>query len=462
MVCKVCGRELDASETICPYCGADQTVEPEAEAVEPEAETVEPEAEAEEPEAETVEPEAEAEEPEAEAVEPEAETEEPEVEEEDENPIITGEVRTEDTDTREKKRKKKKEKKEKPHKEKDPVRQKHVWRTVIIILVVVVLLIVVIGIGLFINTYSKVLRAKSNAEDFWTAFEEQSVVDLLEDIPDAYWDYIEDEYGYDEGDIEVAMDYYLETLETELGGNLTVDWVEGDVDGGKAGAEAIEDAEYYTDAFGLDITYAAGVETDATITGDEDSADFDYNTWVVKIDGDWYDLTAMILVNQICASDYVESAINNSVYGDAVETFWTAFYSSDGETMGMMMPDTLWDALYSTYGVDQEGAEACIETYADAVKEYAEIDDGETYEFEVSVTEVSDYDEEDMEEINESLDESLISDTYLEVDFDYALTMDGEVVDSSSSSAIMMLLDDEWVLFDGVYYFINACYYYAA
>ena len=76
------------------------------------------------------------------------------------------------------------------------------------------------------------------------------------------------------------------------------------------------------------------------------------------------------------------------------------------------------------------------------------------------ITQVDDYEAEDMADMNDGLDEyGLSGDDMKDVYSDLEITY-GDESDSQSSSVILTQIDGKWYIYDCMYYLTEACYYY--
>ena len=348
--------------------------------------------------------------------------------------------------------------------EQPPKKKKKTWKIVLIVILVVVLLVLILCGVCFGFAYSMIRKGNNHVDTYWDHYIHADTAEMTDSVPDAYWDYISANYGYSKEDCIEGLDYFFATLDTSLGGNLTYQY---DTDSteltiGVSGMETMAEVDDAAEKYGLSYTWGVSVSLDdAVVSGDSDSLSMDeVGICIVKIDGDWYDMTVMDDIDTICSEGYIEAALYQNLYGDTIQSYWTAFYNSDTDTMADLMPDALWTFLEENYSVDESGAKDCMSQYIESIKAYSSMTE-DSYTFTVSVTGDDEYDISYIEDMNEYLGEDLTGDTYKEVSFEYALA-GTEVIESDSSSSIMMQMDGTWYLFDGVYYFIDACYYYAA
>ena len=124
-----------------------------------------------------------------------------------------------------------------------------------------------------------------------------------------------------------------------------------------------------------------------------------------------------------------------------------------------MMPAEVWSYLESEYGMDQAGAEACMQQYIEDILSYSDMQDSEI-SFTLTITDVADCTERgDHRCLITWLAEGFTSDVYQSVSYDYTMEADVRTMDDTTAT-IMIQLGDSWYVFDGIYYFSEACYYY--
>lgn len=278
-------------------------------------------------------------------------------------------------------------------------------------------------------------RTKNMVEDYWQAYVSGDADAIAEMVPDEYWDYIQDTYDFSKDEAIAGLDEYLDELSDRLGGNLTYSW---------------------------DQTNAAagvGVEMDATVSGDSDSEDYSFSMWSVKIDGKWYNTEAISDFDMACSDGYAATAKYTAEYGDMMDTYWTAFLNADGETLGTYVPDAMWDFLKEQYGCDKNAAVDYLSQYLDESLASA-YDTDDAIIVDQKITQVDDYEAEDMADMNDGLDEyGLSGDDMKDVYSDLEITY-GDESDSQSSSVILTQIDGKWYIYDCMYYLTEACYYY--
>ncbi len=345
-----------------------------------------------------------------------------------------------------------------------PPKKRKVGKIILIVVIIVVVLLLAAAGGAYAYIRSIMNRGEENVETYWNNYTSADTAAMTEQIPDAYWDYISENYGYTKDDCIAGLDYFYAAQSELLGDHITCTYDAADPVVGTTGmTDSMAEINEAVAQYGLSYTWCVSVAlSNITVSGDSDSYELEeVGVCLIKIDGEWYDLTVMDDIDNICSGGYVEAAQYQTLYGDTIQTYWTSFYNNDTDTMASMMPDALWTLLSENYGVDEEGAKECMSQYITDLKEYSSMT-GTTFGFDISVTSDEDYDIENMEDMNTYLGEALTADVYMTVNFDYSLSMDDEVLESDASSSIMMQLDDTWYLFDGIYYFIDACYYYAA
>ena len=132
---------------------------------------------------------------------------------------------------------------------------------------------------------------------------------------------------------------------------------------------------------------------------------------------------------------------------------------ADGETLGTYVPDAMWDFLKEQYGCDKNAAVDYLSQYLDESLASA-YDTDDAIIVDQKITQVDDYEAEDMADMNDGLDEyGLSGDDMKDVYSDLEITY-GDESDSQSSSVILTQIDGKWYIYDCMYYLTEACYYY--
>lgn len=303
-------------------------------------------------------------------------------------------------------------------------------------------------------------RTKNMVEDYWQAYVSGDADAIAEMVPDEYWDYIQDTYDFSKDEAIAGLDEYLDELSDRLGGNLTYSWDQTNVAAGMGSdSEMLKDANDFLSDFDLKADAGVGVEMDATVSGDSDSEDYSFSMWSVKIDGKWYNTEAISDFDMACSDGYAATAKYTAEYGDMMDTYWTAFLNADGETLGTYVPDAMWDFLKEQYGCDKNAAVDYLSQYLDESLS-SEYDTDDAIIVDQKITQVDDYEAEDMADMNDGLDEyGLSGDDMKDVYSDLEITY-GDESDSQSSSVILTQIDGKWYIYDCMYYLTEACYYY--
>ena len=112
--------------------------------------------------------------------------------------------------------------------------------------------------------------------------------------PEAYWEYMEDEYDLDIDDyiedMEDEMEEFLEEMEDEFGKKAKVTYKITDAD--RLDEDDLKDLKKTMkddyDISKKSVTDAYEIELEVTIKGEDDEDDTEMEVIVVKIDGKWY------------------------------------------------------------------------------------------------------------------------------------------------------------------------------
>ena len=119
----------------------------------------------------------------------------------------------------------------------------------------------------------------------------------------------------------------------------------------------------------------------------------------------------------------------------------------------------MWDFLKEQYGCDKNAAVDYLSQYLDESLASA-YDTDDAIIVDQKITQVDDYEAEDMADMNDGLDEyGLSGDDMKDVYSDLEITY-GDESDSQSSSVILTQIDGKWYIYDCMYYLTEACYYY--
>lgn len=339
-----------------------------------------------------------------------------------------------------------------------PKKKKKVGLIVLLICIPVLLILIVIGciIGFGVSMGTKGANA---VDDYWTAYVNGSGEDMAEMVPDEYWDYISETYDLTEEEAVTGMNLYLADASEALGGNLSYDWNQTAVQVGFGSTDTLDEVRSTLSGYGLDCSSGIGISMNATVTGDSDTDEQSFALWEVKIDGDWYNVSAMSDFDTVCGSGYADTAKYTAEFGDAMDSFWMAFSSADASAMSTMVPDEFWDFLSSQYSVDQSTAEEYLVQYLQdgLAQSYGSAEDLSIVS---TITDVVDYEEEDLATMNEGMEEfGLNGDAIKDIYVDLAITnADGDQTDSTYVT--MTSIGDSWYVYDAMYYFVDACNYY--
>lgn len=340
-----------------------------------------------------------------------------------------------------------------------PKKKKKGWLIALLIAIPVVIVVAIVIIVVCVAS-SAGNRTKNMVEDYWKAYVSGDADAIAEMVPDEYWDYIQDTYDFSKDEAIAGLDEYLDELSDRLGGNLTYSWDQTNAAAGVGSdSEMLKDANDFLSDFDLKADAGVGVEMDATVSGDSDSEDYSFSMWSVKIDGKWYNTEAISDFDMACSEGYTATAKYSVEYGDMMDTYWTAFLNADGETLGTYVPDAMWDFLKEQYGCDKNAAEDYLHQYLDESLSSAYESDGDIT-VNQKITQVDDYEAEDMADMNDGLDEyGLAGDDMKDVYSDLEIIY-GDESDSQSSSVILTQIDGKWYIYDCMYYLTEACYYY--
>lgn len=135
---------------------------------------------------------------------------------------------------------------------------------------------------------------KSAIDNYFDVLVEGKVKKLEKLAPEAYWDYLEDEYDTTLDDIkeeyEDSFEDQAEYLEEEYGKNYKYSYKITDKDDitNKKFKNIQENLKDRYDIPKKSVTKGYKVDIEATIKGSEDEDETETTLYVVKIDGDWY------------------------------------------------------------------------------------------------------------------------------------------------------------------------------
>ncbi|MGN1403385.1 MAG: zinc-ribbon domain-containing protein [Ruminococcus sp.] len=338
-----------------------------------------------------------------------------------------------------------------------PKKKKKVW-LIVLLICIPILIIVIIVACLFGYGVSLGKRGAEAVNTYWDAYVNCSGEDYAKMVPEAYWDYIEDTYDVTKEDAIAGMDLFLEENAESLGGDLSYEWSQTGVEFGFGDTDTLDDVREVTDQYGLEISSGIGIGVDATITGAEDSMQESFAIWSVKIDGEWYNVSAMDDFETVCQGDYAAAAKYQKEYGDMMDAYWNALLNADAAAMSAFVPDIWWDFMSDQYGYSQSEAEGYLEQYLMELVA-SEYDDTSDMSVKVSITDVDDYDQSDLSDLNEGLEEyGLAGDDAKDIYVDLTVTSGGSESDESSYVTVTHI-GDTWYVYDAMYYYANACYY---
>lgn len=334
-------------------------------------------------------------------------------------------------------------------------KKKKVWLIVLLICIPILLIVIVVAC-LFGYGVSVGKQGAEAVNDYWDAYVNGSGETFAEMVPDDFWTYISDTYDVTEEEAVAGMNLYLQEVSDELGGDLSYDWSQNGVQYGFGSTDTLDDVREVTDTYGLEISSGIGIGINGTVTGTSDSEDHDFAMWIVKIDGEWYNVSVMSDFESVCQSDYIGAAKYEAEYGDLMETYWNAVINADAKTMSTLVPDAWWDLIDEEYGCSQSEAEGYL---VETLQELVSSEFGDTTDLSVSVqvTGATEYEDGDLEDLNEGLDTYGVAGEEA-VDVDVNVLIGDE--ESTATYVTMTKINGEWYVYDAMFYYATACYTY--
>ncbi|MBO5460579.1 MAG: zinc ribbon domain-containing protein [Ruminococcus sp.] len=148
------------------------------------------------------------------------------------------------------------------------------------LVIIAVIVIVLVKTLFFSNNYEKPIK------NFMKAVEEQDTDLLLSVFPDEIYEYMEEETGMDEEEVEEYMEYSVESMADYYLGDIKIKYEIDDVrDLSKGEIQDIED-EFY-DIMDIKDGKSVEIETKVYVDG-EKVEDEDITLEVIKVGGKWY------------------------------------------------------------------------------------------------------------------------------------------------------------------------------
>lgn len=335
-------------------------------------------------------------------------------------------------------------------------KKKKVWLIVLLILIPVVLIVVVLAC-VFGMAFSYQNRGTESVDAYWEAYVNGSSEEIAAMVPEDFWTYATDTYGFTKEEMISGMDEYLTSVEEDLGENLSYEWSQNNFT--VASGTSLDDVNDELAEFGLKASIGIGVDISARVTGADTYDDHNFAMWTVKIDGDWYNHTAMLDFIDMCEEGYAEQAKYKAEFGDITDAYETALYQADGAAIGTMVPAQFWDYLAEGFDCTQSEAEGYLTQYlTDLITDsYAPVDE---VTMEYTIVQIDDCEEDDMADLNEGLEEyGLAGEEMKDIYVDEVISYNGTEEDNSTYMTVTKI-DGEWYVYDVMYYFTQACYYY--
>lgn len=328
------------------------------------------------------------------------------------------------------------------------------------IIPVIILLIIVIVLMFKANAMQK--ATDQSVESYWAAFTSVDGEGYAALVPDGYWDYISETYDFSKEECIAGMELFLQENADSLGGDLSYEWESTGFEynlGESGDSEGAKDLKKHMAKYGLEYSASLGVSMDVTVEGASDSQAYsDTNAWLAKVDGKWYNLNAMVDFESICEEGYAQTAVYQQKFGEPMEKFWAAFYQNELDTIVGMLPEQTWDLIEANFGCDQTTAESYMQSYLDSVQEGLEIQDSKSVTLDLTVTNVDEATDDEVQEYNDAFSDYGMEITAVEyVTVNYDAVIDGES-ESDSFESTMIEMDGQWYVYDGIYLATEACY----
>lgn len=342
-----------------------------------------------------------------------------------------------------------------------PQKKKSKVGLIIFLCMIPVILIIAVVVIIFAVGYSTGNQAAESAAEYWQAYAACDADAMADMVPDQYWDYISDTYDASKEEAVSCLQYYLDETAENLGGNLTCDWEQHGIQAGYGDSDVLTDVNDVLNGYGLSTSRGVGISLEATVSGDADSMEYDFAMWVVKIDGEWYNVSAMSDFDDVFSSGYLDAVRNTEKYGSIIDQYWYGFSKADGAALAELVPENFWDFLSDNVSISREEAEGYLNQYlsnnmSDSFSDLSKLT------IDSEITDVDEYDDDAMADMNSGLEEyGLAGDAMVDVYTDMSLSYEGEVTEDSSYVTLTQI-GGTWYVYDLMYYFVDACDTYAS
>ncbi len=336
-----------------------------------------------------------------------------------------------------------------------PKKKKKVGLIILLCLIPVVIIIAIVA-ALIVYGFSLGKNAAESAEEYWKAYVECDADAMADMVPEDYWTYISDTYELSKEEAVTGMQLYLDEKSEALGGGLTYEWNYTGVQAASGSSSDLDEVREVVGAYGLELNKGIGISVEAKVSGSTDSEDYNFDMWTVKIDGEWYNVSAMTDFDDICEAGYGNNAKYVAEYGDIVDTYWNGFSQGDGAALAELVPPNYWDFIDELYGCTREDAEGYLNQYL--VENMGDTFGGDSnLTISATITGVEEYETSEMDDMNSGLEEyGLAGDAMLDVNTDLHLVYDDQETDDTSYVTLTNL-NGEWYVYDLMYYFADAC-----
>lgn len=158
---------------------------------------------------------------------------------------------------------------------------------------VLALILIVVLVFVFSGSSSK-----DAIDNYFNVVVEGNIDDIEDLAPEAYWEYVEEEYDMDVDDVidylgDDFIDNMLDTWEDSVGKDVKFSYdITDDDEISDSKLDKIKDV--LKENYGIakkDVDEAIEYEIEVVVKGDDDEEDFEEKVLVVEIDGDWYACT---------------------------------------------------------------------------------------------------------------------------------------------------------------------------
>lgn len=343
-----------------------------------------------------------------------------------------------------------------PKKKKFPL-----WLKILLIVIpIFVVLVIAVIVIIFLVARAMTKEAASLTDQYWKAFVSCDGKAIIEMMPEEATAKICAENAVTETQLCDAMTTYLEDVHAKMGGRLHCEWEMESYRYTSDFNSVSSVATTYAKEYGFDFQEYMEYWIDVEISGLRAERDNKVEMLFVKSDGTWYCLNVLDDVEQMLRSDQLQNTVYQQQFQEPLESYINAVLHKDAAVMQKMAPASWFQYMQDNYGCSVPEANECMKQQLMDIYLYEMDFDKDDLSGDCSnlqITDIVPYEESEVNEINDSL-----GDYGLEGEEMADVTISFDMNDASCDSYIVTMtrIGDTWYVYDVMYQYSNAVYYY--